>query len=459
MFKFSRRSYYGYGKGKRRQRFSPLWLILAIPVFLIVLELMARMFLSFKAKSADLAVYERELAIVTAYRLKFVTKNQKPFDGLSDRGSLVAQRRLSVGYQILGNQKSDYWQINEQGFREDEPVPLKKPKDEIRIFILGGSTAFGQWNLSNQATIASKLEARLQERVAQQKRSPATYRPDVFPFFKPLRSKAFALPPKIREGKYRVINAAVPGYTSGNQLAQLALQILPYKPDLIIVLDGYTDLMLPSSETETDIPKLEEFMTDAPGHFGTYLSQSFNQWLKDTSLVKATQYWVLRPQLSAPQKSMVIKDEDKPLAAYLPEDDAELKLRLDRYRENHKQMLRLSTGAGIPLIIAVQPEITGRRNLSHDEKEILAQLGEDYTAKIKTHYPKFVQGSKQLEKAFPKNVKALNFYNLNDKFPHNTFSDAIHLTEEANTEIAEQLYYAITGLEKIQIIPKYLNLD
>ena len=466
MFKSRRSLYYGkgkgryYGKGKRRQSFSLFWSILSIPLALILLELMTRMLVSFSGQSQELSVYEGEPSKMTAYRLKFVTENEQSYDGLSDRGHLVAQRHLSLGYQLVGNQQNEFWQINEQGFRDSEPLPLAKPKNEVRIFILGNSTAFGQWNESNEQTITKKLESRLQKRIEQQKSSPEKYRPDVFPFYKPSRKKAFALPPKIRDGKYRVINAAIPGYTSGNELAQLTLKILPYEPDVIVILDGYGDLMLPSSKTLTDIPKLEEFSHNATGHFGAYLSHSLQQWLKDTYIVKASQYFVLKPEPTVTQKTLVVRADRNSLEEYLPKDEAELKLRLKRYQDNHKQILRLCTSASVPIVLVTQPEITSRpqNRLSDSEKVILGELGDNYKEKLTKYYPQFVESSKQLEKAFPKNVKVLNFDNLEQKLPSPAFVDAIHLTEEANAMIAEQLYYNITSLQKIQIIPKNLVL-
>lgn len=462
MFKFRprRKSYYSnsyYRKSNRNRRFSLLWLILFIPLSIILLELLARILVGFTGNSGKAG----ESAIATAYRLKFLTTNQKPIEGLSDRGSLVATRSLSTSYQLQAQQKTEFWQINAQGFRDSDPIPLAKPKNEIRIFILGGSTAFGQWNKNNQETIASYLETLLRERVAQQKRSPEKYRPDVFPFFKPDRVKAFALPPKLREGEYRVINAAVPGYASGNQLAQLALQILPYQPDLVIILDGYRDLMSPSTAKMTDIPKLEDFLQNPRGHYQAYLNKSFHEWLAGTYIVQASQSLLFKSQPKLAARSLVVRSEDKSLDQYLPADEAELQLRVSRYQQNHQQMIRLCTASGILVVTAIQPEITGLpvNKLSPDEKAIRDQLGKNYTEKMPKAYLKLAQATQQLQKAFPNNVKVLDFYYLTQNFPSASFSDAIHLTAKANQRVAEQIYSDITKWQKIQIIPANFDLE
>ncbi|NEP00194.1 MAG: SGNH/GDSL hydrolase family protein [Symploca sp. SIO2E9] len=428
-------------------------MVIAIPLVLILLEFLATILVGVAGKSAELTAYEGEPAIVTAYNLKFLDSQKQPYDGLSNRGQLAAQRSIAVGYSLVGKQQSDFWRINEQGFRDDQPVPLAKPKNEFRIFLLGGSTAFGQGNESNQATIASKLEARLNQRVVQQRKSPQKYRPTILPFYKPDLVKALAKPPRLRDGKYRVINAAVPGYTSGNELAQLALKIMPYRPDAILILDGYADLMLPSNQSETNIPKTEAFLSSAPGHFWIYLTRKLNNLVADTTVVKATQKWLLKPEPSVSQQSLVMADETAPLEQHLAAEASELEKRTTRYRDYHRQIIRLTTGARIPLVIALQPEITGRgtKQISAQEQEILKKLGSTYKQKIPENYVKLAQVTEQLQQWFPKNVKVLNFYKLYQEFPNQAFFDAVHLTEVANLEISERFYYALSELPKLQV--------
>lgn len=443
----------GYRKSNRALPW-PL-LLPAIPLGLLILELFTRIVVGVAGKSAELEAYQGTGEINTAYTLKFLGKAQQPYDGLSDSGGLAAQRRSAMGYSLVGNQESKFWRINEQGFRDDNPLPLEKPKNEIRVFLVGGSTAFGQGNANNQATLASKLEARLNERVAQQKRSPEKYRPQVLPFYKPELEKALTLPLQLKEAKYRVINAAVPGYSSGNEVAQVALQILPYSPDAIVSLNGYTDLMLPSDQQQRDIPHIENFLNNAPGHFWTHLTQQFNYGVTNTYLFKATQAWMFKPQPSVSKMTLVASESTAPLVEQLPADSAELERRTTRYRDRLTQMATLTKGAKIPLVVALQPEITGRSQtkLSGKEKEILKELGQSYKERVETGYGKLAQVSKQLQEAFPKNVKALNFYKLDDGLAKEGFSDAIHLSEEANAVLAERFYRTLTGLPSLQVTP------
>ncbi|MBD1943414.1 SGNH/GDSL hydrolase family protein, partial [Coleofasciculus sp. FACHB-712] len=260
---------------------------------------------------------------------------------------------------------------------------------------------------------------------------------------------------RIREGNYRVINAAVPGYTSGNELAGLALQILPYQPDAIVVLNGYADLMLPSTENETNIPYVEKFLNNAAGHLWFDLTQDMKRWLNQTYLVKATQYWVLKPQPTVEQLTMAVREESVPLAQRLPANTTELERRVKRYQNHQTQMVRLTAAAQIPLVLVVQPEITGRstNNLSLRERELLSELGSTYTQRVQAGYGQLDTKTGQLQRSFPQNVKVLNFYKLYQNFPGQAFSDAIHLTDEANTVMADRLYKTFLELPRLQIQP------
>ena len=458
MFKSKPRGHYMFGKRKPKPRrnWTWLWFLVSAVLSLLVLELLTRIYIDLSGKREEFAQAISEPDIAESYQLKFLDQKGNLLEGISNTGNLIAQQRLSVGYQLVKNQENTYWQINEQGFRDRDALPITKPEDEVRIFILGGSTAFGYGSTSNETAIAEQLEARLQQRLQQQQQTPQLYKPDVLPEDPELRAEALKRTSKLKSGKYRVINAAVPGYASGNQLAQLALQVLPYKPDLVIVLDGYEDLILSSEETAAQVPQFnEKFDTRSD-----YVKASTNKLLKpleDKSyLVKVLQDTVLQVEVPESKTDLLLNTNGQQLALSFPDDPEELQRRVDRYFQNHKQMVTLSTGSGASVIFATQPEITGRKpsKLTPTEGEITTQLGRTYIKRVKDTYPRFVGVNNYLVKIFPKNVKALNLYNLSDKYPSPSFIDAIHLTEPANEMVAEQLYYAIASFSKMQVVPR-----
>lgn len=442
-------------KKRRQKRFTFFWLLFSGLLLLLVLELVTRIFVDITGKRSEFAQENEETAIDDAYQLQFVREGQN-IEELEETDSIKAQRALSVGYELIENQSSPYWQIGEAGFRDSEPISLNKPDGEVRVFIIGSSTAFGYGASSNEGTISELLEDRLQLRLQQQQQSPQLYKPDILPLDPEARTEAIKKPSKLKSGNYRVVNAAVPGYTSGNQLAQLALEVTKYQPDLIIVLNGYEDMMLSGDEAATQIPQLEEYLDDG----ASYLVASINRFLEpieDKSyLVQMLQDSVLKQEDITQNTLIVGTKTGQELAQIAPKDKEELQRRIDRYFNNHKQIVNIATGANANVIFATQPEITGRNpsKLTPTEGEIVTQLGRKYIQAISDNYPRFVGANNYVAKLYPKNVKSLDLYNLSDKYPSPSFIDAIHLTETANAMVAEQLYYAISSMPKMQIVPK-----
>ena len=109
---------------------------------------------------------------------------------------------------------------NAQGFRRSSDVARAKPPGTYRIFLMGGSTAYGLggvWPhiqkkyevLKNSETIDSYLENQLSARF------PGT--------------------------RFEVINAAIPSIWTHHHLIYLNQAILKYSPDMVVLLDGYND--------------------------------------------------------------------------------------------------------------------------------------------------------------------------------------------------------------------------
>jgi len=110
---------------------------------------------------------------------------------------------------------------NAQGFREDVDTSRLKAPNTYRIFIMGGSTAYGLHSLSkygqekysvirNSETIDTYLEQFLQNKLVAKK-------------------------------KIEVINAAITSQYSHHHLIYLNQTILKYQPDMVIFIDGFND--------------------------------------------------------------------------------------------------------------------------------------------------------------------------------------------------------------------------
>jgi len=114
-----------------------------------------------------------------------------------------------VDWQLEGkaSPETSYW--NAQGFRTHETLG-PRPPGEVRVIALGGSTTEDVWN-----------DAGIHWPLVVEERIHAAGRDDV-----------------------RVYNAAMSAYTTAHTLVQLELDVLPYQPDLVLVMHNVNDLLV-----------------------------------------------------------------------------------------------------------------------------------------------------------------------------------------------------------------------
>lgn len=451
----SYRNPYSFRQRKKSLRFWPslLWLILG----LAGLELGMNVLVLLTGQRDRIVNATGDNAEANQYKLAFISPEGNSLTGIPQPGKLEARSSVAVGYELMPEQTSDIWTINAQGFRDPEPVPLAKPEGEIRIFVIGGSTAFGQGVNDQSSILTERLGARFQERLEQQQRSPEKYQPTVLPPTAEQRQRIAQLPSRIRPGDYRIINAAVPGYASGNQLAQLALRILPYNPDVVVVLNGYEDLMLDSSQESAGIPVKSDLLQRPFQYFWILVSHPVQRMIQNTMTAKVLQYYVFKDYPDLAERSLPVRDDGKTFEAYLPDgsNSEEMSRRVERYRQHTLQMIRIAAGARVPLIVALQPEITGitPEKRTSEESTIVQELDPSYSEVLIAGYQQLSASNDQLGKAFPNNVTVLNYYNLFDAFSATAFLDTVHLTAAAHQAISERFYNALADLPQLQQRP------
>lgn len=106
-------------------------------------------------------------------------------------------------------EKADIY-IDQHGFlARDKGLSIHKGKDEVRIATIGGSTT-ASLNLTYEQNWPGRLGALVQK----------------------------AYPDK----KIRIINAGIPGFNTVQSIGNLALRVMPFKPDIVIVYHAYNDL-------------------------------------------------------------------------------------------------------------------------------------------------------------------------------------------------------------------------
>ena len=446
----------------RRSRYSSSWqskrkswlrntlilILIGLPLLLILAELIARGAVLATGSANELAP-NKTVAIAQSYAFKLQDSNDNNYLGLPDAGQLQVRRSPVLGYELKPSQSNEYWQINDQSFRQDSTVPIDKPAGEIRVFLLGSSTAFTNMAEKNQKALAFKIEKMLNDRVRAQNSSPEKFKPKEIPYFADQIEAARLLPPRINDGSYRVIAAAVPGYSSGNELSMLAHKVMAYSPNALIILDGYEDLRSPSNQPARELGNVEQLLRDPISQYRQHQTQRFNSWSNSLYLVKAWQKWVSPVDITTFSSDYQIFNAEQ-----LSKDPKEIQKRVDRYLYNAQQMTRLSSN--IPSLIVLQPEITGKqKSLTKEEEGILKSLGKEYSDRVTTAY-------KLLEKALSTsslNTKFISFYQLFQDINKQAFIDPIHLTEAANEIVAQKLSENTERLFSVQPVANALNSE
>ena len=432
---------------RRPSRYRWLVVLLILVGAPIGLELLARLITNW----TDFSEQVREdpsLKRMHAYQLQFVDAQGQPYEESASTGELLIFRSPLLGYQLLPDQKNSFWTINQQGFRDESVTPLEKPAGEIRVFLLGGSTAFGQLSSNNDITFAHQLEARLNQRVDQQRANPDKFQPEVLPYWADKIQEALALPPRIRDGEYRVINAAVPGYASGNELAQLMKRVVNYDPDILVVLDGYADLLLPSSQLGADVPGLESMLEGETPGISSQIGEQVQNWFNQLSAVQVYKHYTEGRQPTQMTRvtplNLASVTTDASLDNSLGVDEAELRQRILRYHNHIRQMAQWTSASQKRLVIALQPEITSRtpEKMTAAESEIVTELGAAYKQWMQMGYEQLAAVANTVAQSSA-NVSMLNLYPLYQSFEGQAFQSPISLTDEANIVLAEQFYQAI----------------
>ena len=160
--------------------------------------------------------------------------------------------------------------VDQYGFlAKDQDLSFAKPKDEYRIATIGASTT-ANLQLTYEQNWPGRLGALLQQ----------------------------ALPSK----KVRVINAAVPGFDTAQGVTNLALRVLPFHPDVVIIYHAYNDL----KAIRADRPFLPDYSHIHSRPYGYHDKPAFYVRLLNHSMfyVRVRNRYRTMTQLSAYRESL-----------------------------------------------------------------------------------------------------------------------------------------------------------
>ena len=244
---------------------------------------------------------------------------------------------------VVQDMNNDVVSLDPQGFRGVGPE-ARGGRD--LAFLLGGSVAFGHGSTSDETTIAGYLN-QLQTR-------------------------------------YHVVNAGVPSWNSTQEFYRLALQLIDYRPSLLIILDGFNDVV--ARYHHTAILR----RSYPPGTPESY--EHLEQWFND---IREQRVFIMRftpltrymfPRTIRAINQILTGDGGKapPAAASLGASDLEPYLKEDAeataavYLRNLELMSVLGRGYGARVVAFWQPWVLQHEHVSVEDKVRLMDLPRDY---------------------------------------------------------------------------------
>ncbi len=230
--------------------------------------------------------------------------------GYEHKGPLKLALHPYAVYSNFPNQLSDHFSIDQRGFRSNGQVPQREGKK--RVVLVGGSTAFGTGLENDSETVAAQLSRLL----------------DV-----------------------DVINAAVIGHGSGQELTYLLTELVDLRPDVVLALDGWNDYY---KRLELHDPRLLGM-----NGFDEIESQLIAlAELEDPSLLKRL---INLPRLLFPRVSHRVKYSRVGLwAGWLDRGEApspSIELAAHHYVHNLTKMQKIGAAFHYRFLVAMQPDV------------------------------------------------------------------------------------------------------
>ena len=267
--------------------------------------------------------------------------------------------------------------VNSDGFRGIET--FESNDGTYKIFLTGGSTAFGIYASEDENTISGELE------------------------------KLFHL----NGYDIEVINAGVNGAFSSDEYFLIKTKILEYNPDFIITFTGWNDLET-SSEEKSGIHTLE-----------TEISNNILYLQKYTKIDDFQSYLsrILDKNLSS-----TIDSEIK---------ESDIIQRSKLWQKNWNEICELGNEQKFETIIALQPLLgTGNKQLSNWEQKNYDNFNQE---KVLNEYQFFIDNLKNINNC----TETLDLTHAFDITEETIFQDTGHFGDKGNKIIAEKIYYEI----------------
>jgi hypothetical protein len=339
-----------------------------------------------------------------------------------------------VEYNILKGNRYEY--ANNAGFRDPRDIEIEKPADEFRIFLTGGSTAFGLGPIG-EATPAMNYYG-------------IEFRETISHYMEAILNST----PLIEGKKIKVYNTAVWGHAFQHLLVRYPVKLRRYQPDMVISLDGANELPL-ISKLEKDWNYFHEgqynnILRDMCSYSAGGLSSYLTLWLKNNTYLM-TYLWAgqdLFQEINAKTRShRGVADSKKDFKE--SEDEQGLSVEeSDRYLDRNVGVVvktvedysSLLQNDGVAHILALQPWFYLTNKPINEKEKIITEMEgyrQYYGVPSDKVYKLLIE--KLVESAQKKGYFLIDFSRYFDDVSEWVFTDWCHLTAGANYLLAKEL--------------------
>lgn len=351
---------------------------------------------------------------------------------------------LVPGVCLVHNQEKGnrYEFSNNAGFRDPRPISVKKPDDEFRIFLTGGSTAFGLGSAGSAAAITSYYNIEQRETISH--------------VIEKILNAHSPIPGKT----IKVYNTAVWGYSYQHLLMRYISKLRKYSPDLVISLDGANEIH-PVATPIDDWDYFNQgqynailrqiFSFDGPG-----LSSYLTLWLKNNTFLM-TLLWQgndifqnLEGEIRFHKGSLFQNFQTNPEDNVIDQQQRSEMITtnmtvINKVIEDYHNALNTDS---VPHIFAIQPMLYASKKPRHGIEEKIEQTKDHETYyDMNTGLLYNYITRRIVTNAQDRGIHALNFVDYFNDTNQWVFTDWCHLTAGANyligKEIANQIreYY------------------
>jgi hypothetical protein len=271
---------------------------------------------------------------------------------------------------LISNQHTDFVNINSLGFRGSE---IDLTHEQFLIFIVGGSTVYGS-GVSDDQTISYYLEEILQS----------------------------------NNLNVQVVNSGVPGINSATEVVIIQDKIMNLNPDLVIIYDGYNDLVKPYEKFD----ELGE--NDFTSKFIRLLAK--NEYWR-TGAAAVTVYFTLKNPENIETSSINVDHTNQKVLAWLE--------KINSSCENSKDKFQT--------MFILQPFLgTGDKELTTSEQIIYENNNHNL---LVSEYKKYGEHLSLMNKC----SKVIDFSNVFNNSSESIYMDFVHLSSNGNKIIAKNI--------------------